>query len=90
MAFGSSLAPASAGLWSGSCTALPSMGTVTSLSLGILLLILSGRDGCNLAILAQPFLINFPQAARCFWTGCPGVRDCPLATFPGIWCGEGE
>lgn len=38
-------------------------GTATSLSLGIWLLILSGRAGCNLAILAQAFLINFSQAA---------------------------
>lgn len=92
--FGSSLTPAGAGLWSGPCTALPPMGTATtgatatSLLLGILLLILSGRDDCNRAILAQAFLINFPQAARCFWPGCPWVRGFPLPTFPAFGVGK--
>lgn len=92
--FGSGLAPAGAELWSGPCAALPPMGTAsiggtaTSLSLGIWPLILSGRDGCNLAILAQAFVINFSQAARCFWPARPAVRNCPLYTFPGIRSGE--
>lgn len=83
--FGSRLAPAGAGLFSGPCAALPAMGTAsaggtaTSLSLGIWPLIRSGRDGCNLAILAQAFLINFSQAARCFWPVHPVARDCLLS-----------
>lgn len=92
--FGSGLPPAGAELCSGPCAALPPVGTArvggtaTSLSLGIWPLILSGRDGRNVAILAQAFLINFSQAARCFWLAGPVVRDCLPHTFPGIWSGE--
>lgn len=93
--FGSGLAPAGAGLWSSPCTALPPMGTAsirgtaTSLLLEIWPLILSGTDdGCNLGILAHAFVINFSQAARCFWPAHPEARDCPLHAFLGIWSGQ--